>query len=150
MSKGQSFQGESDASSQRLYCPLPRMPCILVQSTRHFSIGEDNSNVNLEKLFCDSALRTIHQGLQADGVYVCLDVNCSDKLEENQGPLGAMFHGFSVLNCMTTSLAGGGMGLGTLGFHEPKVRELCAEAGFSSVRLVPIDNPFNNLYEIRP
>src|SRR5262249_25619297 len=37
-------------------------------------------------------LRTIHQGLRADGVYVCLDVNCSDKLQENQGPLGAMFH----------------------------------------------------------
>jgi 2-polyprenyl-3-methyl-5-hydroxy-6-metoxy-1,4-benzoquinol methylase len=95
-------------------------------------------------------LRTIRQGLQADGVYVCLDLNCSDKLQENQGPLGAMFHGFSVLYCMTTSLAGGGMGLGTLGFHEPKVRELCTEAGFRSVRRVPLENPFNNLYEIRP
>jgi 2-polyprenyl-3-methyl-5-hydroxy-6-metoxy-1,4-benzoquinol methylase len=95
-------------------------------------------------------LRTIRQGLQADGVYVCLDINCSDKLQENQGPLGAMFHGFSVLYCMTTSLAGGGMGLGTLGFHEPKVRELCAEAGFSNVRRVPLENPFNNLYEIKP
>jgi 2-polyprenyl-3-methyl-5-hydroxy-6-metoxy-1,4-benzoquinol methylase len=95
-------------------------------------------------------LRTIRQGLRSDGVYVCLDVNCSDKLEENQGPLGAMFHGFSVLYCMTTSLAGGGMGLGTLGFHEPKVRELCTEAGFQSVRRVPLGNPFNNLYEIRP
>ncbi len=95
-------------------------------------------------------LRTIRQGLRADGVYVCLDVNCSDKLEENSGPLGAMFHGFSVLYCMTTSLAGGGMGLGTLGFHEPKVRELCTEAGFQSVRRVPLENPFNNLYEIRP
>jgi 2-polyprenyl-3-methyl-5-hydroxy-6-metoxy-1,4-benzoquinol methylase len=95
-------------------------------------------------------LRAIRQGLRADGVYVCLDVNCSDKLEENQGPLGAMFHGFSVLYCMTTSLAGGGMGLGTLGFHEPKVRELCTAAGFQSVRRVPLDNPFNNLYEIRP
>jgi hypothetical protein len=81
---------------------------------------------------------------------VCLDINCSEKLEENSGPLGAMFHGFSVLYCMTTSLAGGGMGLGTLGFHEPKVRELCAAAGFSKVRRVPLDNPFNSLYEIRP
>jgi SAM-dependent methyltransferase len=95
-------------------------------------------------------LRTIRQGMRADGIYVCLDINCSDKLEENQGPLGAMFHGFSVLYCMTTSLAGGGAGLGTLGFPEPKVRELCAEAGFSQVRRVPLDNPFNNLYEIRP
>src|SRR5207249_8928941 len=39
VSKGRSFQGESDASSQRLYCPLPRMPCLLVQSTRHSSLG---------------------------------------------------------------------------------------------------------------
>jgi SAM-dependent methyltransferase len=85
-----------------------------------------------------------------DGIYVCLDINCSEKLEENSGPLGAMFYGFSVLYCMTTSLAGGGMGLGTLGFHEPKVRELCTEAGFSSVRRVPLDNPFNSLYEIKP
>jgi SAM-dependent methyltransferase len=95
-------------------------------------------------------LRTIRQGLRLDGVYVCLDINCSEKLEENSGPLGALFYGFSVLYCLTTSLAGGGMGLGTLGFHEPKVRELCAEAGFSHVRRVPLDNPFNNLYEIRP
>ena len=95
-------------------------------------------------------LRTIRQGLRVDGVYVCLDINCSEKLEENSGPLGALFYGFSVLYCMTTSLAGGGMGLGTLGFHEPKVRELCAEAGFSQVRRVPLDNPFNSLYEIRP
>ena len=95
-------------------------------------------------------LRTIRRGLRTDGVYVCLDINCSDKLEENQGPLGALFHGFSVLYCMTTSLAAGGAGLGTLGFHEPKVRELCAQAGFSSVRRVPLENPFNNLYEIRP
>ena len=60
------------------------------------------------------------------------------------------FHGFSMFYCMTTSLSHGGAGLGTLGFHEPKVRELCAEAGFGSVRRVPLENPFNNLYEIRP
>ncbi len=95
-------------------------------------------------------LRAIRQGLRTGGVYVCLDINCSDKLEENIGPLGAMFHGFSVLYCMTTSLGGGGVGLGTLGFHESKVQELCTEAGFSSVRRAPLENPFNNLYEIRP
>jgi hypothetical protein len=51
---------------------------------------------------------------------------------------------------MTTSLANNGAGLGTLGFHEAKVRELCTKAGFSSVRRVPLDNPFNNLYEAKP
>ena len=95
-------------------------------------------------------LRDIHQALSGDGVYVCLDVNCSDKLEENAGPLGSLFHGFSIFYCMTTSLANGGVGLGALGLPEPKVKELCTEAGFASVRMVPLENPFNNLYEIRP
>lgn len=95
-------------------------------------------------------LRAIRQALRPDGIYVCLDINCSDKLEENVGPLGAFFHGASVLYCMTTSLAHDGEGLGTLGFHEPKVREYCAEAGFGSVRLVPLENPFNLLYEVKP
>jgi hypothetical protein len=66
------------------------------------------------------------------------------------GPLGAMFLSFSVLYCMTTSLAHGGVGLGTVGLHEPKLRELSAAAGFGSVRRVEIENPFNNLYELRP
>jgi SAM-dependent methyltransferase len=89
-------------------------------------------------------LQSIRRALRPDGVYVCLDINCSDKLEENANPLGAMFHGVSVFYCMTTSLANNGAGLGTLGFHEAKVRELCTKAGFSSVRRVPLDNPFNN------
>lgn len=95
-------------------------------------------------------LRAIREALTDDGVYLCLDINCAEHLQDNAGPLGAMFLSFSVLYCMTTSLAGGGAGLGTVGFHEPKVRELCAAAGFSSVRRVEMNNPFNNLYEIRP
>jgi 2-polyprenyl-3-methyl-5-hydroxy-6-metoxy-1,4-benzoquinol methylase len=95
-------------------------------------------------------LKAIRSGLKPDGIYICLDVNCSDKLEENAGPLGAMLHGVSVLYCMTTSLANGGAGLGTLGFHEANVHQLCRSAGFSAVRKLPLENPFNNIYEIRP
>jgi 2-polyprenyl-3-methyl-5-hydroxy-6-metoxy-1,4-benzoquinol methylase len=93
-------------------------------------------------------LRTIRQALRPGGTYVCLDINCSDKLEENAGPLGALFHGFSVLYCMTTSLSHGGAGLGTVGLPESKLRELATEAKFASVRRVPLENPFNNLYEV--
>jgi 2-polyprenyl-3-methyl-5-hydroxy-6-metoxy-1,4-benzoquinol methylase len=95
-------------------------------------------------------LRSIRGALGPGGVYVCLDINCSENLEENANPLGAMFHGVSVFYCLTTSLANNGAGLGTLGFHEPKVRELCMKAGFSSVRRVPLENPFNSLYEAKP
>jgi len=92
-------------------------------------------------------LRQIRGALKPGGRFVCLDINASDHLEENAHPLGALFHGCSLLYCMTTSLAHGGTGLGTLGFTEQVARRMCAEAGFSSFRRVPMENPFNNLYE---
>jgi SAM-dependent methyltransferase len=95
-------------------------------------------------------LTSIRQGLKPDGIYVCLDVNASPRLEENAGPVGTLMHGASLFYCMTTSLAHDGAGLGTLGLHEPKVRELCAAAGFGSVRRVEISNWLNTLFEIRP
>ena len=44
----------------------------------------------------------------------------------------------------------GGAGLGTLGLPESKMRALAAEAGFSSVTRLPLDNPFNTLYALKP
>jgi 2-polyprenyl-3-methyl-5-hydroxy-6-metoxy-1,4-benzoquinol methylase len=93
-------------------------------------------------------LRAIRNGLRPGGRYVCLEINSSDKLEENIGLLGAFFYSVSVLYCMTSSLAHHGEGLGTTGIPESKMRELCAEAGFSNVRRVPMENPFNILYEV--
>src|SRR5215472_5751353 len=93
-------------------------------------------------------LRAIRNALSPNGRYVCLEINSSDKLEENIGLLGSFFYSVSVLYCMTTSLAGHGEGLGTVGLPESKIRELCAEAEFSNVRRVPMENPFNILYEI--
>jgi SAM-dependent methyltransferase len=93
-------------------------------------------------------LRAIRQALRSDGRYVCLDINCAEHLEGNAGPLGSLFYGVSVLYCMTTSLSGHGEGLGTVGLPEGKLQELSKEAGFNSVRRVPLENPFNNLYEL--
>src|SRR5262249_22323284 len=93
-------------------------------------------------------LRAIRRGLRADGAYVCLEMSCSHERDGNAGPLGAMLHGISIVYCMSVSLAEGGQGLGTLGMHEPRLRELGAAAGFGPVRRVPIENPFNSLYEI--
>jgi len=95
-------------------------------------------------------LRAIGNALRSDGRYVCLEINSSDRLEENIGLLGAFFYSVSVLYCMTSSLAHHGEGLGTAGIPESKMRELSAEAGFSNVRRVPMENPFNILYEVTP
>jgi 2-polyprenyl-3-methyl-5-hydroxy-6-metoxy-1,4-benzoquinol methylase len=95
-------------------------------------------------------LRSIRQALKPDGVFVCLEINCADHLEDNVGPLAALFHAISVFYCLTTSLAHGGAGLGTLGLPESRLRDLSLDAGFGSVRRVPMDSPFNAVYEIRP
>ena len=95
-------------------------------------------------------LRAIRQALRPVGRYACVEVNCSAKLEENVGPISTLFHAFSVFYCLTTSLANQGAGLGALGLPEPKMQEMCTAAGFSSVRLLPLQNPFNNVYEATP
>jgi SAM-dependent methyltransferase len=95
-------------------------------------------------------VRTIRQALRPDGVYVCVEINCSDKLEENVGPFGALLHGISLLYCLPVSLAVGGPGLGTLGLPHTRLRDLCLAAGFGRVRQLPMENPFNSIYEIRP
>jgi hypothetical protein len=68
-------------------------------------------------------LRAIREALEPDGVYLCLETNCSDKLHENVGPLGTLFHGISLFYCLPMSLAHSGEGLGKLGLPEPKLRE---------------------------
>jgi SAM-dependent methyltransferase len=93
-------------------------------------------------------LKAIRRGLRSDGTYLCLEINCADSVEKNLHPLGALFYACSVLLCTTVSLADGGAGLGTLGLPESRLRALAAEAGFGDVRRVPLENPFNVLYEI--
>jgi len=93
-------------------------------------------------------LRSIRDALSPGGRYLCLEINCSDQPAGNTGPIATLLYGFSVLYCMTTSLAEGGEGLGTLGLPEPVLRELAGKAGFAGVRRVEMDNPFNSLYEL--
>jgi SAM-dependent methyltransferase len=94
--------------------------------------------------------RGIRAALRPTGSYVCVEINCADTLAGNLNPLGALFYGVSVLFCLSYSLAAGGPGLGALGLPEPRLAELCAAAGFATVHRVPIDDPMNALYEVRP
>lgn len=94
-------------------------------------------------------LRSIRQALNPGGIFVCLEMACSDKPEENSGPIGTLFYGISVLYCLTSSLAGEGAGLGTLGLPESKLGELSSAAGFRGFARVPFESPFNALYEMR-
>jgi len=93
-------------------------------------------------------LRSIRDALRPDGRYLCLEINCADSPAANVGPIASLLYGFSLLYCMTTSLAQDGEGLGTLGLPESKLRPLAGKAGFGQIRRIEMDNPFNTLYEL--
>jgi 2-polyprenyl-3-methyl-5-hydroxy-6-metoxy-1,4-benzoquinol methylase len=97
-----------------------------------------------------AVLHGIRSALRPGGTYLVLEIRCSDKLEENQGPVATILYGTSVFFCTPTALAGGAEGLGTMGMPESKLRHLCAEAGFSKVARLPFENPFNVLYAMNP
>lgn len=94
-----------------------------------------------------AAFREIHSALKPDGSYLVLEFRVDEDLEGNIGPKGAVFYGISTAYCMTTALEDGGAGLGTCGLHESAMRNLCDEAGFESVDVVPFEDPFNILYQ---
>jgi SAM-dependent methyltransferase len=93
-------------------------------------------------------VRSVRDSLSPGGRFIVLEMKASDRLEENISPLGALFYGASVLHCMSLSLGEGGVGLGTAGVTEGKLKELASAAGFANVRSIPIQNPFNTLYEL--
>jgi hypothetical protein len=71
-----------------------------------------------------------------------------DPAEDTVGPIATLLYGFSLLYRMTTSLAHGGVGPGTMGLPAARLHDLAARAGFGRVRRVEMDNPFNSLYEL--
>lgn len=93
-------------------------------------------------------LRAIRKSLRPGGRYVCVDVKCEEALEDNVGPLAALRYGFSLLYCMSTSLAEGREALGTMGLYEGKMEQLCREAGFSDVKLIPLEKSIQNIFEV--
>lgn len=93
-------------------------------------------------------LKAIKGLLAKDGTYLMLEMNASDKLEENINPLGALLYSVSTLYCMTVSLAENGVGIGAC-MGEPKARQLTEQVGFGSFRKLPIEHVWSVLYEVR-
>jgi SAM-dependent methyltransferase len=93
-------------------------------------------------------LKSIRGALKPDGTYLMVEVNVSNKLEDNINPMGRMMYSASTLYCMTVSLAHGGAGIGAM-MGEPKARELAQTAGFTQFNRLPVKDAFSVLYELR-
>ncbi len=100
----------------------------------------------------DATLAAVRAALADDGTLLVKEIRCADTLTENMhNPMLAMMFGFSLTACMSSATSEpGGMGLGTVGLPESKLRDLATEAGFSSVVRHDPGEPSNLYYEVRP
>ncbi len=100
----------------------------------------------------DEALAAVRGSLRDDGTLLVKEIKCADTLEQNRAnPMLAMMLGFSITSCMSSAMSEpGGMGLGTVGLPESRLRELAEAAGFTSVVRHDPGEPSNVYYEVRP
>lgn len=101
----------------------------------------------------DRVMDEIRRAIADDGVWWIADIKSHGSFEENvaENPMASMMYGFSVLTCMSSAMSEpGGLGLGTLGFHEERARDMTEAAGFTRFERVAIDHPINAFYAVRP
>jgi len=94
------------------------------------------------------ALKRIREALTEDGIFFWVEPTGSHNPIENRNPIGKMRATLSPLFCLTVSLADGGVGLGTI-IGEVGARKLAAEAGFSIIEKLPIENPMQQFFSLR-
>lgn len=96
----------------------------------------------------DLVLKEIFTALKPGGVYLMQDIKGHSEVQKNlQHPLGTFLYAISCMHCMTVSLAGGGMGLGTMWGRE-KATQMLREAGFSRVTIKELAHDMQNDYYI--
>jgi SAM-dependent methyltransferase len=95
-------------------------------------------------------LQGIYDSLRPGGIFFCVDMAASSKVEENiDHPLAPFLYGFSIFYCMTTSLAYGGAGWGTLWGEQMAIEEL-KRAGFKDITVEKVEGDvLNNYYVAR-
>jgi 2-polyprenyl-3-methyl-5-hydroxy-6-metoxy-1,4-benzoquinol methylase len=90
-------------------------------------------------------LAQLRQLLKTDGTLFIVEPKAADRVEDNRNPVATMFYGFSLLHCMTQSLARGGPGLGTC-LGPAGTEKLVREAGFTRFRTLEIKSMTNLFY----
>lgn len=93
-------------------------------------------------------LQGIYDSLKPGGLFFCVDMAASSKVEENiDHPMAPFLYGFSIFYCMTTSLADGGAGWGTVWGEQMAIEEL-KRAGFKDINVEKVDGDILNNYYV--
>jgi hypothetical protein len=102
----------------------------------------------------DHVLRVVRRALRDGSVgYVLGDFRSCGSLPANirdMREMAMVAYATSVQVCMSNGLSEeGGMGLGTLGFHESTARSMLKDAGFGKVETLDWSHPINVFYHAR-
>lgn len=101
----------------------------------------------------DLAATAIRQAIRPHGVWFIVDIDGAASPGANLShPMAPAMFAASVTTCLQSATSTpDGLGLGTLGLPEPKMRELVMNAGFTRFsRVEGLAHPVNAYYEVRP
>jgi 2-polyprenyl-3-methyl-5-hydroxy-6-metoxy-1,4-benzoquinol methylase len=95
------------------------------------------------------AARHVRGTLKPDGVWMIVEPNAGDRIEDNLNPVGRAYYGFSTLLCTPASLSQEvGLALGAQA-GEARIRDVVQAGGFTHFRRAA-ETPFNLVLEARP
>ncbi len=95
------------------------------------------------------AARHVHSTIKPDGVWMIVEPNAGDRVEDNFNPIGRAYYGFSTLLCTPASLSQDvGLALGAQA-GEARIRDVVQAGGFTRFRRAA-ETPFNLVFEARP
>ena len=101
--------------------------------------------------FPDRVAAAIRRSLKDDGTWLIKDMRSSEVFEENlKNPVLALQYGYSISGCLLSGTSvEGGAGFGTLGLHPRMMERIAREAGFTSFRVIKLeDDPVHLYYEV--
>ena len=73
-----------------------------------------------------------------------------DTLEENRNFMGHLFYNFSVLHCLPQAMTEPDSAATGTVMTPSTLRRYARDAGFSSVHILPVENPMFRLYRLTP
>ena len=98
-----------------------------------------------------AAAAHIRASLAADGVFLLVEPNAHDRVEDNLNLVGRIFYSASTFICTPASRSQGGADAACLGAQagEATLRAVLGNAGFSSIHRAT-ETPFNMILDVRP
>jgi 2-polyprenyl-3-methyl-5-hydroxy-6-metoxy-1,4-benzoquinol methylase len=98
----------------------------------------------------EGVLAAARKAIAEDGAVLVADELVAPAFAAPGDELERMMYGWSIVHCLPTQMAETpSAALGTV-LREGTVRELAAQAGFASTRVLDVDGGFFRLYELRP